>query len=78
MSADLPEEGRRPLAWAIARNTFVLLAAAMLISRSSPLAATGRHGDARRAYRRYAERLAEIGVEPASFPAPVPRVSSSA
>lgn len=31
MSADLPEEGRRPLAWAIARNTFVLLAAAMLI-----------------------------------------------
>jgi DNA-binding SARP family transcriptional activator len=44
----------------------------------SSLAATGRHGDARRAYRRYAERLAEIGVEPASFPAPVPRVSSSA
>lgn len=31
MSADLPKEGRRPLAWAIARNTFVLLAAAMLI-----------------------------------------------
>jgi DNA-binding SARP family transcriptional activator len=33
------------------------------------LAAAGRHGDARRGYRRYAERMTEIGVEPASFPA---------
>ena len=35
----------------------------------SALAAAGRHGDARRGYRRYAELMAEIGVEPASFPA---------
>ena len=31
------------------------------------LAATGRHGEARRAYRRYVQRLGEIGVEPAAF-----------
>jgi ATP/maltotriose-dependent transcriptional regulator MalT/DNA-binding SARP family transcriptional activator len=39
----------------------------------SALAAAGRHGDARRAYRRYAGRMAEISVEPASFPVPAPR-----
>ena len=33
------------------------------------LATAGRHGEARRGYRRYAGRMAEIGVEPASFPA---------
>ena len=33
------------------------------------LATAGRHGEARRGYRRYACRMAEIGVEPASFPA---------
>jgi DNA-binding SARP family transcriptional activator len=33
------------------------------------LAAQGRHGDARHAYRRYVERLGEIGVEPAPYPA---------
>jgi ATP/maltotriose-dependent transcriptional regulator MalT/DNA-binding SARP family transcriptional activator len=33
------------------------------------LTATGRHGEARRAYRRYAARMDEIGVEPTPFPA---------
>jgi DNA-binding SARP family transcriptional activator len=33
------------------------------------LASGRRHGEARRAYRMYAERMAEIGVEPATFPA---------
>ena len=33
------------------------------------LAAARRHGDARRAYRAYAARMREIGVEPTSFPA---------
>lgn len=32
------------------------------------LAAAGRHGEARRAYRRYVARTAEIGVEAAPFP----------
>jgi ATP/maltotriose-dependent transcriptional regulator MalT/DNA-binding SARP family transcriptional activator len=36
-----------------------------LVSR---LAVGGRHGEARRAYRRYVQRMAEIGVEPAGFP----------
>jgi ATP/maltotriose-dependent transcriptional regulator MalT/DNA-binding SARP family transcriptional activator len=31
--------------------------------------ASGRHGDARRAYRAYAERMTALGVEPAPFPA---------
>ena len=34
------------------------------------LAAARRHGDARRAYRRYAARMREIGVEAAPFPTP--------
>ena len=33
------------------------------------LASGRRHGEARRAYRMYAERMAEIGVEPGTFPA---------
>jgi DNA-binding SARP family transcriptional activator len=33
------------------------------------LVAAGRHGDARRAHRSYAARMAEIGVEPAPMPA---------
>ncbi|SHG50088.1 ATP-, maltotriose-and DNA-dependent transcriptional regulator MalT [Jatrophihabitans endophyticus] len=33
----------------------------------------GRHGEARRAYRGYTERMAEIEVEPAAFPQPRPR-----
>ena len=32
------------------------------------LSATGRHGDARRAYATYSDRMAEIGVEPRPFP----------
>jgi ATP/maltotriose-dependent transcriptional regulator MalT/DNA-binding SARP family transcriptional activator len=36
----------------------------------STLAVAGGHGEARRAYRRYAERMAEISVEPASFRPP--------
>jgi ATP/maltotriose-dependent transcriptional regulator MalT/DNA-binding SARP family transcriptional activator len=32
------------------------------------LSAAGRHGEARRAYRRYVERMTEIGVEPAPRP----------
>ena len=36
----------------------------------STLGAAGRHGDARNAYRRYAGRMGEIGVEPSSFRAP--------
>jgi DNA-binding SARP family transcriptional activator len=36
-----------------------------LISR---LAGSGRHGEARRAYRRYVQKMGEIGVEPAAFP----------
>ena len=36
-----------------------------LVSR---LAGSGRHGEARRAYRRYVQRMGEIGVEPAGFP----------
>jgi DNA-binding SARP family transcriptional activator len=43
----------------------------------SALAATGRHGDARRAYRRYAGHMAEIGAEPASFQ-PQPRRTAPA
>lgn len=31
------------------------------------LSAASRHGDARRAYRRYSERMREIGVEPAGL-----------
>lgn len=38
----------------------------------SALEAAGRHGEARRAYRRYAKKMAEIGIEPASFRAPPP------
>ena len=34
----------------------------------SAFAADGMHGEARRAYRRYVERMGEIGVEPAAFP----------
>jgi DNA-binding SARP family transcriptional activator len=34
----------------------------------STLATAGMHGEARRAYRRYVERMDEIGVEPAPFP----------
>lgn len=34
----------------------------------SSLSAAGRHGEARRAYRRYVERMDEIGVEPAPRP----------
>jgi len=29
---------------------------------------SGRHGEARRHYRRYADRMAELGIEPAAFP----------
>ena len=36
-----------------------------LVSR---LAGSGRHGEARRAYRRYVQKMGEIGVEPAGFP----------
>jgi ATP/maltotriose-dependent transcriptional regulator MalT/DNA-binding SARP family transcriptional activator len=36
-----------------------------LVSR---LAGSGQHGEARRAYRRYVQRMGEIGVEPAGFP----------
>jgi DNA-binding SARP family transcriptional activator len=35
------------------------------------LATDRRHGDARRAYRAYVDRLAEIGLEPASFQAAI-------
>ena len=38
------------------------------LSLVSALSAAGRHGDARRAYARYSGRMAEIGVEPTSFP----------
>jgi DNA-binding SARP family transcriptional activator len=34
----------------------------------SALVAAGRHGDARRAYRLYSERIAEIDAEPIAFP----------
>ena len=34
------------------------------------LNAAGRHGEARRMYHAYSGRMAEIGVEPAAFPAP--------
>jgi DNA-binding SARP family transcriptional activator len=37
---------------------------------SSCLASTGRHGEARRAYRAYVEAMDRIGVTPSSFPAP--------
>ena len=33
------------------------------------LLSAGRHGEARRVYRRYVARMGEIGVEPAAFPA---------
>jgi ATP/maltotriose-dependent transcriptional regulator MalT/DNA-binding SARP family transcriptional activator len=36
----------------------------------SALAATGMHGEARRAYHRYVARMDEIGVEPAPLPRP--------
>jgi DNA-binding SARP family transcriptional activator len=36
----------------------------------SALSAAGRHGEARRAYRAYSGRMAEIDVEPAPFPDP--------
>jgi ATP/maltotriose-dependent transcriptional regulator MalT/DNA-binding SARP family transcriptional activator len=36
-----------------------------LVSR---LTGSGRHGEARRAYRRYVQKMGEIGVEPAAFP----------
>ena len=32
------------------------------------LSAAGRHGEARRMYRAYCGRMAEIAVEPAAFP----------
>lgn len=38
------------------------------------LSASGRHGEARRAYRRYVARMAEIGVEAAPFPAAASRL----
>ncbi len=34
------------------------------------LSAAGRHGEARRMYRAYSERMADIAVEPAAFPDP--------
>lgn len=34
----------------------------------STLAAAGRHGEARRHYRRYVQRMQELGIEPAAFP----------
>lgn len=40
------------------------------------LTASGRHGEARRAYRRYAARMAEIGVEAALFPTAAPAESA--
>jgi hypothetical protein len=36
----------------------------------SALSAAGRHGEARRRYVVYVGRMEQIGVEPASFPAP--------
>jgi ATP/maltotriose-dependent transcriptional regulator MalT/DNA-binding SARP family transcriptional activator len=42
----------------------------------SALVAAGRHGDAKRAYRRYSECMAEIGIEPTSFRAP-PRTTDT-
>lgn len=39
------------------------------------LDAAGRHGDARRRYREYAARMAELEVEPAPYPAPAPSAS---
>jgi DNA-binding SARP family transcriptional activator len=36
------------------------------------LSAAGRHGEARRMYRAYCGRMAEIAVEPAAFPDRVP------
>ena len=38
----------------------------------SILVAAGRHGDARRSFRRYAARMGEIGIESAPFPPPQP------
>jgi DNA-binding SARP family transcriptional activator len=38
------------------------------LSLVSALTTFGRHGEARRAYRRYTTRMGEIGVEPAGFP----------
>jgi DNA-binding SARP family transcriptional activator len=35
------------------------------------------HGEARRAYRRYADRMAEIGVEPAPYPHPRPTLAAT-
>jgi DNA-binding SARP family transcriptional activator len=46
------------------------------LSLAASLVAAGRHGEARRSYRRYLTRMGEIGVEPAPFP-PTPRRSSS-
>ena len=39
------------------------------------LAASGRQGEARRAYRRYVSRMSELGVESAPFPVPEQRGS---
>ncbi|GAB2458031.1 BTAD domain-containing putative transcriptional regulator [Jatrophihabitans fulvus] len=39
------------------------------------LVRSGRHGEARRAYRTYTERMADIDVEPAAFPQPRARRS---
>ncbi|MGH2445787.1 MAG: tetratricopeptide repeat protein, partial [Candidatus Limnocylindria bacterium] len=38
----------------------------------SVLAAAGRHGEARRAYRRYVGRMEELNLEAAAFPEPAP------
>jgi ATP/maltotriose-dependent transcriptional regulator MalT/DNA-binding SARP family transcriptional activator len=43
----------------------------------SVLRAGGRHGEARRAYRRYTERMVDIDVEPAPFPLDRYRVAGS-
>ncbi len=40
------------------------------------LRGAGRHGEARRMYRTYCDRMADIGVEPAAFPDAGPRRSS--
>jgi DNA-binding SARP family transcriptional activator len=34
----------------------------------SVLRAGGRHGEARRCYRRYTDRMAELDIDPAPFP----------
>jgi DNA-binding SARP family transcriptional activator len=40
------------------------------LSRVAALAAGGRHGEARRAFRAYCARMDEVGVEPTAFPTP--------